>query len=380
MALNDLTPQLRTRLNRMEKWAGVFVFIAIVIVLVAIGYYAYSSAVRKGWNRKKVPYFTLVTSAEGLKIGDPVMLMGFKAGTITDVQPNAPGDYYNVTVRFEIWEPYFGYLWTDSDVRLKAGLLGGKTLEVTKGGQSYTTDALSATYQEKDGRFYMWEDPSKDNPEGQWSEEPVRSDSMGYMLVCYEGADVMNSANTLVSRISDGLPGFLALTNQVAALLEESTRLIVNANGTLTNLQPVVKNVETISTILTNEHGGLGEWVIPAELNAQVVDTVGAVKGTVQTSETNVVMLSQSLNDSLENLADITGNLRQQVQANSYMLSSISTLVLDLDDLIQGLKRNWLLKGSFGPQTNMPPESILVPSLGGGSSNSENGSEKEGGK
>ena len=153
--------------------------------------------------------------------------------------------------------------------------------------------------------------------------------------------------------------------NQIATLLEESTALIKNANGTITNLDPVVSNVQTISSMLTNEHGSLGEWVIPPEMNSQIVETIGTAKGTVQTTQTNIAVLSQSLNQSLLNLADITGNLRQQVQANSYMLSSISSLVIDIDDLVQGLKRNWLLKGSFAPQTNAIPESIVEPSIGG---------------
>ena len=365
MPINDLTPQLRTHLDRVEKWVGMFVFIATIIALVAISYYTYSTAVRKGWTKKKVPYFTLVSSADGLKVGDPVMLMGFKAGTITSVTPNAPDDYFNITVQFDIWEPYYGYLWTDSDVRLKSSLLGGKTLEVSKGGQSGNTDNLSATYSEKDGKFYVWQDPTDDEPTGKWKDEPIKKGDMGYFLACYEGADVMGSANDLVAQLTNGLPGFLSLTNQIATLLEESTALIKNANGTITNLDPVVSNVQTISSMLTNEHGSLGEWVIPPEMNSQIVETIGTAKGTVQTTQTNIAVLSQSLNQSLLNLADITGNLRQQVQANSYMLSSISSLVIDLDDLVQGLKRNWLLKGSFAPQTNVIPESIVEPSIGG---------------
>lgn len=365
MALNDLTPQLRTQMDRVEKWVGFFVVVASLIALGAMSYYAYSTAVRKGWTKKKVPYFTLVSSADGLKVGDPVMLMGFKAGVIAAIEPNAPGEYYNVTVQFDIWEPYYGYLWNDSDVRLKSGLLGGKTLEVSKGGQSGMDIKLSATYKEENGKFYVWKDPSGDEKEGKWSSEPIDYNFMGYMLFCYESKDVMKSANDLVNKVSDGLPGVLSLTNKVSELLEESARLIASANGTVQELEPIVHNVQAITSILTNQHGGLGDWVIPPEMNRVIVDTLGSVRGTVQTSETNLVMLSQNLNETLGNLAQITSNLREQVQANSYMLSSISSLVLDLDDLVQGLKRNWLLKGSFSPQTNAPPQSVLRPTLGG---------------
>jgi hypothetical protein len=66
----------------------------------------------------------------------------------------------------------------------------------------------------------------------------------------------------------------------------------------------------------------------------------------------------------LDNMANLTSNLNAQVQANSLMLSQISELIVHADDMVQGLKRNWLLKGSFGPQTNAPAESVIKPRLG----------------
>ena len=54
-------------------------------------------------------------------------------------------------------------------------------------------------------------------------------------------------------------------------------------------------------------------------------------------------------------LADITSNLNAQVQANTNMLSSISKIVVDTDDFVQGLKRHWLLRSAFKKATNAPP-------------------------
>ena len=55
----------------------------------------------------EAPYFTFVTSARGLNVGDPVMLMGLKAGNITDVEPMPPDQFaYDVFVKFVLKEPY----------------------------------------------------------------------------------------------------------------------------------------------------------------------------------------------------------------------------------------------------------------------------------
>ena len=83
MALQDLTPQLRTRLSRMERAVGWFVVLATLVLATGFFYYLYHTAKRKGWFLTKAPYYTYTDSAAGLKVGDPVKLLGFDAGRIT---------------------------------------------------------------------------------------------------------------------------------------------------------------------------------------------------------------------------------------------------------------------------------------------------------
>ena len=136
MALQDLTPQLRARLNRMERAVGWFVFLATALLVFGFVYYTYHTARSKGWFLTKVRYFTFTDRATGLKEGDPVKLMGISVGQITRIEPQPPDDfYYNIYVEFEIKSPYYGYLWTDGS-RAKitsADLLGNRVLEVMKG-------------------------------------------------------------------------------------------------------------------------------------------------------------------------------------------------------------------------------------------------------
>src|SRR5437764_2961583 len=102
MALQDLTPQLRTRLSRMERAVGWFVLLATALLVFGFGYYVYKTAQRKGWFTPKFNYQTSINNAAGLKIGDPVTLMGFPAGQITEVIPNEPDAYYGVTINFTV--------------------------------------------------------------------------------------------------------------------------------------------------------------------------------------------------------------------------------------------------------------------------------------
>src|ERR1019366_8829370 len=97
-ALQDLTPQLRTRLSRMEWAVGWFVILAMLLLGFGFVYYAYNTAQRKGWLLTKAPYFTYVNSADGLLPGDTVMLMGFEVGQITRIDAQPPYDPYDVYI------------------------------------------------------------------------------------------------------------------------------------------------------------------------------------------------------------------------------------------------------------------------------------------
>lgn len=133
--MQDLTPQLRTRLGRVERAVGLFVLVATLLLAAGFAYYVYHTAKRKGWFVTKVHYGTSLYSAAGLKVGDPVKLMGFEVGEITWIEGQPPDDLFNVYIEFNVRAPYFGYLWTaGSKVRVSpTDFLGNRVVEVTKG-------------------------------------------------------------------------------------------------------------------------------------------------------------------------------------------------------------------------------------------------------
>ena len=149
MAVQDLTPQLRTRLSRLEKFVGWFVTLAVLALLAGLAYYVVHLAERKGWFLAKAPYYTYLESAAGIKVGDKVRMMGFDIGDVTRVTAEKPGERENVYVEFEVFDPYIGYVWDDSIVRVKSsGIFQARYLEVTKGGTRVTNAPLNATFKQ----------------------------------------------------------------------------------------------------------------------------------------------------------------------------------------------------------------------------------------
>jgi ABC-type transporter Mla subunit MlaD len=415
MALQDLTPQLRTRLSRMERAVGWFVFLATALLLFGFGYYIYHTAERKGWFKIKAPFFTFVQSSEGLNIKDPVVMMGFQVGEITDIHAMPPGDRHNVRVEFEITDPYFRYIQTaGSYLKVNsADFLGKRELEVTRGTNglgSYeivvtqpisvlslddakkaaaespghwqlaqevwdqnsnvvfhaydyvetvldeSNAALLAQCTFESNSIYVYDNTEKDKNHivaSWWRSrhhyQNFTPSSEDAYLRAVETPPLSDQVQAMVSQVQTALPNVLALTNKIAAVLDNAANATSNLNVTLVETQPMLTNFGLISAQL-REPGGPMVWALGTNGNEQLQGTLTNLNSLLGHADTNITAL-------LINLADITSNLNAQVQANSNMLSGISKTVMDSDDFVQGLKRHWLLRSAFKAEnkTNAPP-------------------------
>jgi len=548
--VQDLTPQLRTRLGRVERAVGLFVFLATLLLVTGFGYYVYHTAKRKGWWVTRVAYCTSLYSATGLKVGDPVTLMGFNVGEITLIDTERPDGVYNVYVEFTVRSPYFGYLWTaGSKVRVSAAdFLGNRLVEVTKGTNYIPThivwgvgeytpqqalglddlhdklcldvfelpvvtrklltpsfvlediadfgtlvnrlqDATNRLSQQLVAQFdetnrerlvryrgaardvgplqealvqefarlidgpLIYDDGAFEGvalpqevrrlldppPEGEgvsrlnrllvehafaqeinrsrraatplvpldrdllermidagvpqirvvdrqaatkhitysWNlqtsrYEPYTASTKPYWLPPDESPALTDRLDQLVRQTEAALPGFFALTNQLAQILDNAVDLTAGAGVLVVQAQPLVTNLAVITANLTNTDGALGRWLLPADLYAQTLitmtnanDALTNVSATLAdagvmlaAANTNLTFLVTQLQPPLQNLSTVISNLNTQVEANTNFVGTLESLLLHTDELIQGFKRHWLLRSAFKTKpTNAPPRS-----------------------
>jgi ABC-type transporter Mla subunit MlaD len=420
MPLQDLTPQLRTRLNPLERIMGWFILAATGFVLLAFAYYLYRTAEQRGWFEIKAHYYTYSDTGAGLAVGDPVQLMGFPIGQITAIAPPPPwgkGSERNVRIDFVVVGTNYNYIRAEGEARAKfvdAGFLGKRQLNITRGTNGYITylnfpvkqmtlpEIRSSPHLEKlrlgeviyrgtnlESKPYallstnleklaslgssnvwtldftsrskhilsVWNDEEKEHHYEPFSETNI------YGLQPEESPALGDRLQSVVAQVEAALPNFLAITNQIATTLSNSVQLSSNLNAVAAGLRPAVADVAAITANLRDPRGSLGEWLIPTNLNQQLAATLlnanGAitnVNGTLTNVNTNLVVVFDGVGRSLDNLADLTSNLNHQVQVNSNMLSEISRIIVNGDDLVQGLKRHWLLRSAFKPaKTNAPP-------------------------
>jgi MlaD protein len=416
----------------MERFVGLFVLLAIVLMVAGFCYYLYNQALRRGWFEIRAHYYTFAASGEGIAVGDPVKLMGFEVGHVSRVfAMPARGTNtehrvdvnieHNVEIDFDVVGDNYKYIWTNSTARLKdSGFLGKREIDISKGTGTnvYTIYAVYPIKERSLDEVRSFAHPEKLRlaeelyegtnlvahawwPAGTniskisdlhltkvWTFDitaptkkitavwdPDRHQYLPfyatnvYMLTPDEPPALMDRANALVQQVEVALPNFLKITNRIDAILANSERLTSNLNAIAAGARPTVENLAVITDHLKDPHGSLGEWILPTNINQQLglalLNANGAlvnVNGTVTNVNTNLVTLFEDVGQSLNNLASITSNLNNQVQANSNMLTDISSAVVHSDQFIQGLKHHWLLRSAFKekkskkPRTDPPPK------------------------
>ena len=405
MALQDLTPQLRTRLSRMERVVGWFVFLATALLLFGFGYYVYHTAERKGWFVIKAKFHTYLLSSAGLNVGDPVYMMGFPVGQITKVEPQKPYEPHNVKVEFEVRDNYFRYIWTGgSYVKINAaGFLNQRQLEVTRATNGYalcvtqpvfvkTIPELEQLVATETNQWQLYQDIFDENTNlvfGAYTMldqsnlqriaelKPASNSICAYnntvnrkrivaswdgrihryvnftaerdtaWLRAVETPPVSDQLQAMITQVQQALPGILALTNKIATVLDNTANATSNLNAAVVEARPALTNFAVLSGQL-REPGGLGVWALGTNGEQQVQNALTNANSILANTDTNLEAI-------LIHLSDITSNLNAQVQANTNLLGGISKAVTDADDLVQGLKRHWLLRSAFKTKaTNAP--------------------------
>ena len=413
MPLQDLTPQLRTRLNRVERGVGWFVFLAAALLLFGFGYYLYHTAERKGWFKIKAPFHIYVQSSAGLSIGDPVTMMGFPVGQITSIHAMPPRDPDNVRIDFEVKDNYFRYLWVGgSYAKINAGLLGQRQVEVTRGTNGYalvvtqpvsvhtldeakklmqsapdrwqlsqevldvnsnllfhayerlewvfdpTNAAVLATAYLPSNSIYIYDNNvNRDRVVAAWDSRVHRYKTFtpghdSAWMPTVEPPAIGDQISAMVGQAQAALPGILALTNQLTTILNNAVAATSNLNTTLVSAntavraaQPMLTNFTAISAEL-REPGSPLLWALGTNGNFQMQGALTNLNSLLVNVDTNLAPL-------IFNLADITGELSKQVRGNTNLVGGIYQTIVDADDMLQGLKRHWLLRSAF--KTNQPP-------------------------
>jgi hypothetical protein len=332
MALHDLTPQLRTRLSRMERAVGWFVFLAVLLLLVGLGFYIRQAAINRGWGQIKAPFHTFVQSSAGLKVGDAIVMMGFNVGNITLVKPMPPGSSQNVRLEFEIRDPYFRYMDRQGSMVIinSAGFLNTRQLEITRGtNHSYELVVTQPVY-----------DKTIDEAEklateetNQWQlAQDLFDQNSNVVCRAYKMLDATNVAPMAGLYTLVGNYGHTRLV-RVSDLAPPSNTICIYDN-TINRNHVAASWHEYLRRYVEFTPEQDSAWLSPVE-PVGVADRLAQVVAQVQAALPNFFALTNQLNHVLVNAANLTSNLNTTVADVHPQMSATLTNLAAMTSLLR---------------------------------------------
>lgn len=360
MALQDLTPQLRTRLGRVERLVGVFVSSAVLLLLGGFIYFLRHTAEKKGWFVQKVPYYTMIGDGSGIQVGTEVKIIGFKIGQVTRLEP-MPLDAtwersqgWNVYVGFEVRDPYYGYILTDSSVRLGAGdFLGGRSLDVVPGKIGEVTAFRLANgrmghLDEKYSEAFTQDRAKATNEFKRYLE--IKKGVQGYFLLATEQQPLPEKLTGIANDLHASLPGVFAMTNSVNSALSNLSSMTAQLDRAMPMLSSTLTHTELLIADLrplTQKPGGIGELLIPTNLTSQLATVLSNVNAR---SELVGPTLS-NLNDLVSQIVIVVSNVNLQLDRDTNLVGNVSRLADKATSLAEStdtlLRRHWLFRSAF---------------------------------
>ena len=368
MALQDLTPQLRTRLHKVEWLVMLFLLGAIVVAAALFAWFIRTTGEARGWWVVEVPYYTFVPQATGIHVGTPVQLMGFKVGQVTRIEPinleqRRSWDYYasnnfNVFVGFTVRGAYPGYINTDSRVTLggfPVDIAGGIVLEISVG----SPDAVVTTTNLSGGRTsVLWDQfaykvPSPERTNRFLIYRPLSKGNPGYYLSLDQSETLTAQAQRIMAKV-DRVSGVIDVA--LPGLTNELQTVLGNLRLITTELQPALERP-----------GGIGNLLIPTNLN-QRLDTVladihqqserlGPVFDRVNKTLDSAQESSQRVGPLLDDIRGAVARIQETVMVlqakvtDTNLLANVSRLadkaaqLSDTTDTL--LRRHWLFRSAF---------------------------------
>ena len=379
MALQDLTPQLRTRLRKVEWVVVLFLLGALALGFAGLGFFIKTTGDKRGWWVRQVPYYTYLRDGSSVKVGTPVKMLGFTIGEVVqiDTAPDDPwhrSEGFNVFVRFLVRDPYHGYIFTDSKLKvsgLPIDIAGGNFLEITRSqGLGIATTAPSTNASGGGVLGVLWDKYAYNlgRPEATnfIRYDPATRDDKGYFLRTEVTGDLIGELTLLVPRIREaftkpgGLGDLLFPTNLSARfdrpgglgdimiptnLSSALTVTLTNLNAQIGGVGSLVSNLDrSVPPLLTNLNATLPPLL--TDLGRTLPPLATQVNQQIQ----GVGPLVSNLNSTLPGtLAEVERTLGA-VRTNT--LPAADGVLTNASDFVGGLRRHWLFRGAF--RTNPP--------------------------
>ena len=292
------------------KYADQIVGILSILAIIALIFIIFLIGSTQKWFVPKHNYYTIISSAANISVGKSITYKGFEIGKIKSFSLN---DNDDVVVHFYITDDYRSKTVKNSIIEILTSPLGSSVV-------FYPGNSL---------------DFMPDN-----SFVPERSSERAKELIKYKMVSVVeqtDSLNTILAMATTLVGDIDTLVKQINIALEgkENTPLaniISELNGILANLND-----------LTSDSAGL----IPKLLEDE-------------NSQGSIASVLTQLDTTMGDITNITDSVESNMPNVTILISQMQTLLKQMQDVMEGLKNNPLLKNGISEK---PEKENAAPKL-----------------
>lgn len=279
------------------KYADQIVGILSIVAIVALIFIIFLIGSTQKWFTPKHNYYTIISSAANISAGKAITYKGFEIGKIKNFSLN---DSDKVIVNFYITDDYKNKIVKDSIIEILTSPLGSSVIFYPGNSSELMED-----------NSYM----------------PERSSAEAKQLIKQRRVSIVeqtDSINTILALATNLIGDVDTLVKQINIAIEgsEDTPL----TNTITQLNEILKNISSI----TADTSGLVPKLLEDE-NA---------KGSIAS-----VLLK--LNSTMNEVNNITTSIDSNMPGISVLISQMQTLLKQMQDVMEGLKNNPILKNGI---------------------------------
>ncbi len=346
------------RIQRWDRYVGIFVFLAILILMATLVFVARGQK----WFEKRYRYAATFTKVQGVKPGTPVTISGMEVGSVNSFRLNAQG---KVEIQMDILESYKDFIRSDSQVTIATALLGGKTVEVGRGSPDRPPAAERQVLPSQEPRELtdILQEIDVKAPLKKVDEALENLRSLTAKLNSPEGElfTILKNIEFISAQLKEGQGTAGALLKD-RKLYREAAAAAESANRSAVRIEEITAKAAEISrelpAIVQQVDGRIREiQVILAEVKRATAELPPILEHVKQTAAEGPA-IAANVKEITRDVREITGDVKKTTPALPELVHQTQETIEAADQVIVGLRNHWLIRGRVSPSREDSPIEI----------------------
>jgi phospholipid/cholesterol/gamma-HCH transport system substrate-binding protein len=346
------------RIQRWDRYVGIFILLAVVILIASLVFMARGQK----WFEKRHRYAAAFAKVQGVKPGTPVTISGMEVGSVHSLRLNPEG---KVEIRLDILESYTGFIRTDSEVTIATALLGGKTVEISRGSPDRPPAAERQVLPSQEPRELadLLQEIDLQAPLKKVDEALENLKSLTARLSSPQGElfAILRNVEFISAQLREGRGTAGALLRD-PKLYREAGAALELANRSAAGIEEVVARAAEVSrglpAMAQEVDGRIREIRGILDDIKKATAELSPILENIKRTSADGPAIAADVKEISREVREITGDVRKTTPELPELVRQTQETVEDADQVIAGLRNHWLIRGWVAPTRRDSPIEI----------------------